>query len=355
VLTDVVEAPVVAVAAPKEPLPLVMPAFEGDPSNWLVMDTVDPSLHSITGGAPDTLSVAPMYSSKAAGSAPTPPPARSGSRPVAARQVDDEDLPFIWDDPPPDDEMPSRAARSPGIAGSNEPSIADDSSQGPTPDRSHEAATGGRPGGHEYDAATNASFAAASQVDGADAPLPDWDSGPPIAASASAPSIVASPLSAPPTGFAQLDDPPSRLEWSAEYVQQAPALATPRAAGAVQAAWPEDETALQMAAVEAAAEPSSTGSALARPADAQPADPVANDEARWQSLSEQISMQVLQRVDLFTDEGLRDQLAGRLQPIMARASEELVATITGHVGQLLRTYVAEAIEREIAAWRRNQP
>ena len=63
-------------------------------------------------------------------------------------------------------------------------------------------------------------------------------------------------------------------------------------------------------------------------------------------------MQVLQRIDLFTDTGLRTQLGERLQPIVDRASADLVATINQHVGELLRAYVAEAIEREIDSWRR---
>jgi hypothetical protein len=62
-------------------------------------------------------------------------------------------------------------------------------------------------------------------------------------------------------------------------------------------------------------------------------------------------MQVLQRIDMFTDTGMQDQLRARLQPIVDRASADLVATINQHVGQLLRSYVAEAIEREIEKWR----
>ena len=77
----------------------------------------------------------------------------------------------------------------------------------------------------------------------------------------------------------------------------------------------------------------------------------ANDDERWRALAEQISMQVLQRLDLFIDTGLKAQLASHLQPIVARASAELVETINEHVGQLVRTYIAEAIEREIAQWR----
>ncbi|MCC6196629.1 MAG: hypothetical protein IT518_19410 [Burkholderiales bacterium] len=78
----------------------------------------------------------------------------------------------------------------------------------------------------------------------------------------------------------------------------------------------------------------------------------APDEARWASMAEEVRMQVLQRIDLFTDTGLREQLGARLQPIVDRASADLVATINQHVGELLRAYVAEAIEREIESWRR---
>jgi hypothetical protein len=89
------------------------------------------------------------------------------------------------------------------------------------------------------------------------------------------------------------------------------------------------------------------------PRESVPAE-AANDEERWRALAEQISMQVLQRLDLFIDTGLQTQLASHLQPIVARASAELVETINAHVGQLVQTYIAEAIEREIAQWRQQQ-
>ena len=75
------------------------------------------------------------------------------------------------------------------------------------------------------------------------------------------------------------------------------------------------------------------------------------DAARWVTLAEDVRMQVLQRIDIFTDTGLQEQLTARLQPIVDRASADLVATINQQVGQLLRGYVAEAIEREIEKWR----
>jgi hypothetical protein len=77
----------------------------------------------------------------------------------------------------------------------------------------------------------------------------------------------------------------------------------------------------------------------------------AETDARWHAMAEEVRMQVLQRIDLFTDTGLREQLGARLQPIVDRASADLVAAINQHVGDLLRTYVAEAIEREIEHWR----
>src|SRR4029077_10098193 len=90
---------IVEVWAHPKPLPAPPPAaerfLEGDPSDWLVMDTIDPALHSVTGHAPDTLALVPPVTLKAAepvpddvdtaapvtlkaaGSAPTPPPVGS--------------------------------------------------------------------------------------------------------------------------------------------------------------------------------------------------------------------------------------------------------------------------------------
>jgi len=85
----------------------------------------------------------------------------------------------------------------------------------------------------------------------------------------------------------------------------------------------------------------------AAPADATPE----TDAERWDRLAEEVRMQVLQRIDIFTDTGLQEQLARRLQPMVDRASADLVATINHHVGALMRAYVAEAIEREIEKWR----
>jgi hypothetical protein len=92
--------------------------------------------------------------------------------------------------------------------------------------------------------------------------------------------------------------------------------------------------------------------ATASPHDGVAAIPgAADDPERWKALAEEIRMQVLQRIDIFTDTGLREQLTARLQPVVDRASADLVATINREVGQLLRAYIAEAIEREIEHWR----
>ncbi|MEO8487378.1 MAG: hypothetical protein ABI585_13685 [Betaproteobacteria bacterium] len=71
----------------------------------------------------------------------------------------------------------------------------------------------------------------------------------------------------------------------------------------------------------------------------------------FEALAEEIRMQVLQRIDMFTDTGLRERLGERLKPIVDRASADLVDAINQHVGEILRAYVAEAIEREIDRWR----
>jgi len=90
---------------------------------------------------------------------------------------------------------------------------------------------------------------------------------------------------------------------------------------------------------------------VAAPATSESTVPAANDWARWEALAEEIRMQVLQRIDIFTDTRLREQLSAHMQPIVERASAEMVDTINEQIGTLLRAYIAEAIEREIDKWR----
>src|SRR5690606_1604197 len=61
--------------------------------------------------------------------------------------------------------------------------------------------------------------------------------------------------------------------------------------------------------------------------------------AEREALAEEIRMQVLQRIDMFTDTGLRERLGERLKPIVDRASADLVDAINQHVGEILRAYV----------------
>ncbi len=75
------------------------------------------------------------------------------------------------------------------------------------------------------------------------------------------------------------------------------------------------------------------------------------DQQRIREIAEEIGMQVLQRIDIFTDTTLRAQLGERLRPVVDRAAADLVAAINEHVGELLRAQISEAIEREIESWR----
>jgi hypothetical protein len=105
----------------------------------------------------------------------------------------------------------------------------------------------------------------------------------------------------------------------------------------------DDDFILEIPPVEAARETA--------PAPVVAAGSALRTDADWQSLAEEVRMQVLQRLDLFTDTGLREQLGARLSPIVERASAELIETINRELGELVRGYVAEAIEREIESWR----
>ena len=225
VLTEKVEPAAIKVTPMPSPVMTARSVFEGDPSDWLVMDTIDPSLHSITGGSPDTLAVVPPMTMKA-------PEPMLGDAEVSSRVT------F----------KAAGSAATPPPAGS---------------------------------------------FSGAHSPLE--------------PTLMPSTTS-PPVVVTSAPQPPHALQ------------------------------ALPVRAAANEAEP-------------KPGPRAAESEERWQALAEQVSMQVLQRLDLFTDTGLKDQLTHHLQPIVDRASAELVASINEQVGKLVRSYVAEAIEREIAQWR----
>ena len=102
-------------------------------------------------------------------------------------------------------------------------------------------------------------------------------------------------------------------------------------------------------------ENAATTAAAAPTAAAIAATALSPGSREWNALAEEIRMQVLQRLDLFTDTGLREQLGARLSPIVERASAQLIETINRELGELVRGYVAEAIEREIDSWRNQNP
>jgi hypothetical protein len=250
-LTDAVEE-VVFDFGPLQEQPIPRRAImEGDPSDWLVMDTIDPAMHSITGRAPDTLAVVPPMTFKAAGSAATPPPLGS--------QAPEQTLASIEESPPS-----PLAATVPAMA-----ETAPIEELSPSP------------------------LAATMPVSAETGPIEEPPPSPPAA------TMHATTETGP------TEEPPPSLPAATMHVTTE-------------------------------------------------SEPAAADQERWRALAEQISMQVLQRVDLFTDAGLKEQLAQRLKPIAERASAELVVAITQNVGRLLRTYVSEAIEREIAQWKRDQ-
>ena len=104
--------------------------------------------------------------------------------------------------------------------------------------------------------------------------------------------------------------------------------------------------------------PDTAGAASVPPVPAPPsigASTLTAGSREWEALAEEIRMQVLQRLDIFTDTRLREQLGARLSPIVERASAQLVETINRELGELVRGYVAEAIEREIESWRTQHP
>ena len=120
----------------------------------------------------------------------------------------------------------------------------------------------------------------------------------------------------------------------------------PVASGSSPSPFVDDDFILEippLAAAEAAPAPAPAAT-LAQPASA-------DDGTAWAALAEELRMQVLQRLDLFTDTGLREQLGARLSPIVERASTQMIETINRELGELVRAYVAEAIEREIETWR----
>ncbi|MEO8137313.1 MAG: hypothetical protein ABI831_25440 [Betaproteobacteria bacterium] len=64
-------------------------------------------------------------------------------------------------------------------------------------------------------------------------------------------------------------------------------------------------------------------------------------------LAESVYYQVLQNLDLFTEQALQRELTAHLGPIIERANHELLATLHANLGGLLRQFIAEAIEKQL--------
>jgi hypothetical protein len=176
---------------------------------------------------------------------------------------------------------------------------------------------------------------------------------PPLSAAATLAATVAGTIAVPPAATPSTGDP----AFDAMLGVAPPAA---RAPTIIEAAFDEELARVTTAVPDLSPRPAAPHlpALVAEPgaaAEPAPEPRLAGDAARWDALAEEIRMQVLQRIDIFTDTGLHDQLTARLQPIVDRASADLVATINQQVGALLRAYVAEAIEREIEKWRQGNP
>jgi hypothetical protein len=149
-------------------------------------------------------------------------------------------------------------------------------------------------------------------------------------------STVASPLE--DSGTVAADEP--QPAFSASFADGALEDAAERAVAE------DGSVAAAGAGTESASEASPATRSYASLADASE-----TEQRRVREIAEEIGMQVLQRIDIFTDTTLRAQLAERLRPVVERAAADLVAEINQHVGELVRAQISEAIEREIESWR----
>src|SRR5436190_7261473 len=75
------QADSVAIMQSADAIPVELP-MDGDTSDWLVMDTIDPSTHSITGPGPDTLAVVPPVTLRAEPEPKPEPPAAAAAAPA---------------------------------------------------------------------------------------------------------------------------------------------------------------------------------------------------------------------------------------------------------------------------------
>jgi hypothetical protein len=180
----------------------------------------------------------------------------------------------------------------------------------------------------------------------------------PVPVARSQPVDLPAPVRAPPPPLERFEIEPEPIdepEITIARIAPIPATTGPASAAAVPSA-PASSARAELAAIEDLSaldgdEPDITLTHPSTFAAAEPPPPAPARDAQWEAMAEEIRMQVLQRIDMFTDTGLSERLGERLKPIVDRASDDLVKAINQHVGELLRAYVAEAIEREIDRWR----
>ena len=290
-----------------------LPDDDGEISRWLEGDLGEAS---ITGPAPDSIVVVPTSTVPSPPSPETPPiaPGSAESGPTAATPPSAE----VSDDTPTNVEIsestPPRVEISDDIRASIE--ISDDTPASVIASLMDEAAP---------------AFAPPSVA----APHEEMPAVEPPTASAALGTRVSRTLSGPPAEPPPASDPgfDAMLGAAAEAALEQETSPAPEPTAATPES-PHTEPEPVEASISAAEVPK---------------------EHQWEGLAEEIRMQVLQRIDIFTDTGLQGELAARLQPIVDRASADLVTTINREVGQILRAYVAEAIEREIAKWRETNP
>lgn len=314
-LTDAVEDDELARLQGRDDVPLLTEAVDAAVDEPILEDLDEPSVWTPTFGA--ALTVGRPAPAGAAAEVPSQPAAEAGSAPAPLADVlpDAARDPLGLDRPAPGFEPPRTAQWS-------EPEAPDGGASDAAP-RDEPAA--------EVPFREEAPADVVARGD-ATARAPDADELPAGEQSAEA---FADERAAPPLAAAEAHDEPPAIavaerEAAAEHVE-APATADTE----VRATAPDwtERSPPEVAVVPA------TG-ALA---------PL--DDARVREIAEEIGMQVLQRIDIFTDTELRARLGERLKPVVDRASADLVAAINQQVGELLRAFVAEAIEKEIDRWR----
>jgi hypothetical protein len=319
---------------------------EGEPSDWLHLDRDGPS---VIGDAPDSIAIVPQVAR---------PPA-SDVEEIAAAELEEIELTTPADEAFDDEFEPAdtyfEAEAMPPMA---------------APPAAVPAVTPAPPSAEAWFAPWSSPGAVPRRPGELAAPAVQPPPAEPVAAPAddAVMAVPADRAEAPQTEGLAAADAPDALDAAAELRAAGPVLEEEAAVDGLNAA--VDAPTLEESAPPLLPEPAAASASppeeeipaaafaapVAAPAPpvvvpAPPVDVAADDAAKWEAVAEEIRVQVLQRIDLFTDTGLREQLGMRLKPIVDRASADLVATINLHVGELLRAYVAEAIEREIENWR----